>query len=348
MVLHLEEAVLSSHFPRSTRFLLGAGALAVATCLSPTAAQAAPPACELDRPILFGGMNWESNLIVVDIERAILEKGYGCKTRVESGETLPMLAALQRGDVDVNSEIWLNSVREPWEKAVATGKVAKAGDLFPGGEGWFIPRYVAERFPELKKASDLPKFKQEFADPEEPGKGRFYGCPAGWGCEVTSTNLFRSLGLEKDFVLYSPGTGAAQKAALTSAYNRKQNIAFYYWYPTPLVGGLDLVKLELPAYDAAAHACNTSPTCANPKPSDYPENPVFTAVNTEFANKAPVSAAFLGKVAIARDTVEKLLAWYDDAGVETSEAAEHFLKQYPDVWTKWVPADVADRVKASL
>jgi len=335
-------------FTRLARSILGASAFAVAASLAPIAAQAAAPTCELDRPILFGGMNWESNLIVTDIERAILEKGYGCKTRVESGETLPMLAALQRGDVDVNSEVWLNSVRDPWEKALATGKVAKAGDLYPGGEGWFIPRYVAERFPELKKASDLPRFKKEFADPEEPGKGRFYGCPAGWGCEVTSTNLFKSLGLEKDFVLYSPGTGAAQKAALTSAYKRKQNIAFYYWYPTPLVGSLDLVKLELPAYNAEAHNCNTSPKCANPKPSDYPDNPVFTAVNTDFAAKAPQTAAFLGKVAIPRETVDKLLAWYDEAGVDSDEAATYFLKQFPDVWTQWVPADVAERVKASL
>ena len=74
-------------------------------------------------PMRTSSFDDDRHLIVVDIERAILEKGYGCKTRVESGETLPMLAALQRGDVDVNSEIWLNSVREPWEKALATGSV---------------------------------------------------------------------------------------------------------------------------------------------------------------------------------------------------------------------------------
>ena len=42
-----------------------------------------------------------------------------------------------------------------------------------GGEAWYIPRYTAERLPELKSAADLPKFKDQFKDPEEPGKGRF-------------------------------------------------------------------------------------------------------------------------------------------------------------------------------
>ena len=65
-------------------------------------------------------------------------------------------------------------------------------------------------------AADLPKFKDEFKDPEEPSKGRFYGCPAGWGCEVVSTNLFHALKLDDTYTLYSPGTGAAQKAATTT------------------------------------------------------------------------------------------------------------------------------------
>src|SRR5690606_40591767 len=66
----------------------------------------------------------------------------------------------------------------------------------------------------------------------------------------------------------------SQKAALMAAYQRKENIVFYYWYPTPLVGAMDLVKLELPEYEAATHACLTDVNCADPKPSDYPENPV--------------------------------------------------------------------------
>ncbi|MDK7178457.1 glycine betaine ABC transporter substrate-binding protein, partial [Micrococcus luteus] len=103
----------------------------------------------------------------------------------------------------------------------------------------------------------LVKFKEEFKDPEDPSKGRFYGCPAGWACEVVSTNLFNALELGDDFTYYQPGTGAAQKAALMSDYRRKNNIAFYYWYPTPLVGSLDLVELELPEYDEAKHKCLT-------------------------------------------------------------------------------------------
>ena len=306
------------------------------------------PACEVDRTVNFGGMNWESNLILVNVQRAILEKGYGCKTEILPTETLPALAALSRGDLDVNTEVWLNSVAEPWDRAEKEGRVKRVGDVYMGGEGWFIPKYTADKFPDLKSAADLPKYKDKFQDREEPGKGRFYGCPAGWGCEVVSGNLYRALKLEDSFTLYSPGTGAAQKAALTSAYKRKQDIVFYYWYPTPLVGALDLVKLEMPAYDAEKHKCLTDPKCANPQPSAYPENPVFTALNTKFTQDAPKLTTFFSKVSVPLPVMDETLSHMETSGDDAKQMGEWFLKNKPDVWGAWVPEDVKKRVQASL
>ena len=330
----------------------GAGAAALAALMAgfSGAAQAADSAaqCEIDRPVNFGGMNWESNLVLVEVQRTILEKGYGCKSEVLPTETLPALAALERGDLDINTEVWLNSVADPWKKAEATGRVKRVADLFMGGEAWFIPRYTAERLPELKSATDLPKFKDEFTDPEEPNKGRFYGCPAGWGCEVVSTNLFNALELGDSYTLYSPGTGAAQKAALTSAYKRKQNVVFYYWYPTPLVGAMDLVKLDLPAYDAAKHECLTAPGCKNPEPSAYPDNPVFTALNTDFMKQAPQLTEFFSAMTLSQEDMDTTLAHMEESGDDAAAVAEWFMKEKASVWQAWLPKDVAERVQASL
>ncbi|NYT59695.1 ABC transporter substrate-binding protein [Alcaligenaceae bacterium] len=339
---------ISSSFKKAT-LVLGLSAAALGLSAGVNVAQAADaPACELDRPVKFGGMNWESNLVLVEVERFIADKGYGCKSEVLPTETLPALAALERGDLDINTEIWLNSVGEPWAKAEASGKVKRIGDIYMGGEAWFIPKYTAERLPDLKKASDLPKFKDEFKDPEEPTKGRFYGCPAGWGCEVVSGNLFNALKLGDSFTLFSPGTGATQKAALTAAYQRKENIVFYYWYPTPLVGSMDLVKLELPAYDKEKQTCLTDPNCANPEPSAYPDNPVFTAVTTQFTQDAPKLTEFLSKVAVPLPIMNQAMAYMEENEAEPDATAKWFLQNQTDVWSAWVPADVAERVKAAL
>jgi len=314
-----------------------------------SAAQAqSAPVCELNRPVLFGGMSWESNLVITEIERFIMEKGYGCATDVLPTETLPALAALERGDLDVNAEIWLNSMPDYWYKAEQTGTVKRIGDVFIGRESWYIPRYTAERLPDLKRAVDLPKFKDSFRDPEEPSKGRFYGCPAGWACEVVSTNQWKGLGLQDSYTMFSPGSGASQKAVLAAAYQRKEDVVFYYWEPTPLAGALDLVELEFPPYDASTYQCLSDPNCPDPKASAYPENPVFTAVNTQFSQDAPVLTEFLSKVTIPREVVNKFLAHMEESQTEPDAVALWFLQNEGDVWTQWVPADVAARVKAAL
>ena len=48
------------------------------------------------------------------------------------------------------------------------------------------------------------------------------------------------------------------------------------------------------------------------------------------------------------DVVNGILAEMDAESLEVTDVADRFLKNHADVWTKWVPADVAERVKAGL
>lgn len=303
--------------------------------------------CEIKRPITFGGMNWESNLIITEIESFIIEKGYGCKVETTPVETLPALAALERGDIDINAEVWSNSIAVPWDLAEKTGKVKRVGQLYTGGEGWFIPRYTAERLPELRSVSDLSSFKDAFADPEEPGKGRFYSCPAGWGCEVSNSHLFNVLTLENSFSNYFPGNGAAQKAAIVSNYKKKHNLVFYYWYPTLLVSTLDLVELGLPPNNSAQDREMVSSKDA-PLPTWNSTTVVFTAVNSNFSKKAPKITEFISKVSIPLSVVNETLAYMETTSSDITQVARWFLKNKTRIWAEWVPSDIANRVRLAL
>ncbi|WP_163833598.1 ABC transporter substrate-binding protein [Spartinivicinus ruber] len=305
--------------------------------------------CEIDRKIRFAGMNWLSNQITVEIERFILEKGYGCTTTVETGGTLPMLAAISRGDVDIMAEVWINSVSDAWNKGVKEGKVKSLGDVYTGGvEGWFIPKYLAKKYPDLKSVNDLPKYKHLFKDREAPGKGRFYSCPIGWACEVINQNLIKAFQLEEQYNVFSPGTGAALKAEITSHYKRRKPILFYYWAPTAILGKYDMVKLAMPPYEKSGHLCNTNPECTQPYPGSYPVAKIKSGVHTGFAKAAPQLVNFISKVKIPTQEVNKLLAWADEEGAESAEVAQYFLKNYEPLWSQWIPSDIANQVKAAL
>ena len=58
--------------------------------------------------------------------------------------------------------------------------------------------------------------------------------------------------------------------------------------------------------------------------------------------------AFLDSFTTKTEQHNVVLAYMQDNGASTEEAAMFFLKEYEDWWTKWVPADIATAVKAAL
>jgi len=333
-----------------------AAPLGLATFAAPAMAQDTP-VCEIDRPVVFAGLDWDSNSFHNGVASYIIEKGYGCETDSIPGSTIPLLNGMARGDIDVTMEMWIPNVRDAWEQAVERGQVKSVGINFPDAtQAWFVPKYLVEGDDApaagLKSVSDLPKFKDVFEDPEEPGKGRFYNCILGWGCEVINTKKLHAYGLTDSYTNFRPGTGAALSAAIESSILREQPIVFYYWGPTWVLGkiGDQVVALEEPEYNEEIWTKLNE--AANPEDvteaTAYPLVEVSLAVNNKFAETAPDLIEFLSNYETTNAMVSKALAYMQDNNATADEAAEHFLKENPDIWTQWVPAAVAETVKASL
>lgn len=62
-----------------------------------TQSLAAEPVCELDRPVAFAGLDWDSNAFHTSIAQFILENGYGCETSVIPGSNIPLLTGWSEG-----------------------------------------------------------------------------------------------------------------------------------------------------------------------------------------------------------------------------------------------------------
>ena len=330
------------------RILLGAVLLAAAGLPAPARA----PGCDLQRPIVLGGLDYDSAAFDNAVAKLILTKGYGCKVDILPGTVLPLVNGLARGDIDVLMEVWTANPAEAWVKAEREGKVVRLGINFPETrEGWFVPRYVVEGpnapAPDLKSVQDLARHKSLFADPEQPGKGRFYNCPAGWQCELINSKKLNAYQLSGDYTNFRPGTGEALAAAIEGAVRRQRPILFYYWGPTWLLGKYDFVMLAEPAFDQATWdtmKASAAPTAA----TAYPSNTVVIGANAEFAKQAPEVAAMLGRWRSSTEIVAEALAYMRTENASAEAAATRFLRARPEVWSGWVPQDVAERIKARL
>lgn len=332
------------------RTLLALSVLCLATVFKPGTAQAAQ--CDTDDTITVAEMTWLSASTLAYVTRRVLAQGYGCDVNIVPGDTVPTATSmLSKSEPHIAPELWVSTAESIWEQALEKGNVYKANDIFADGgqEGWWIPDYVAEANPELRSVTDLKDHADLFQEAASGGKGRFYGCPPGWGCEIITNNLFKALDLESHgWELFSPGSGANLKASFARKVSRGDPIVGYYWGPTAVIGKFGLVRLDMPEYDADKFNCLTDKNCADPQLTGWKTGEVAVAVVSELKDKAPNIAGFLGKLQLPNDIVNELLAWGDDNSANPEEIADRFFEKHPDIWTAWVPDDVAERIQASL
>ncbi|MBA1202764.1 ABC transporter substrate-binding protein [Pseudomonas capeferrum] len=308
-------------------------------------------------PIRFGDITWESGAFTTEILRRIVEKGYGYPTETLPGSTVSMEVALARNDLQVIAEEWAG--RSPaWNKAEQAGQVFALGDIVKNAEeGWWIPAYVvkgdparnlAPLAPELRSVADLKRYPQVFRDPESPDKGRFLNSPSGWTSETVNSQKLKAYGLDTLYSNFRSGSGAALDAEINSSIRRGQPVLFYYWSPTPLMGRHELIRLEEPAYDAAAWATLTDPKNPAPRGSRSLPAKLSIGVSAAFHEAYPELVAFFEKVDLPIDLLNKALARMSETRQPPEAAAHAFLRDNPDVWKPWLPDEVARKVEASL
>lgn len=332
-----------------SRRSLVALAIVAAGLATPGAVSAAE--CGTDRTIDIAEMGWPSAAALAHIDAVILEKGYGCTVELIPGDTIPTLATMAaKGVPALAPELWPNASQQAWDKALSEGQVVNLGPAIAEGlvQGWYIPAYTAAENPGLKSVRDLPAHKGLFADPDDPDKGRFVSCPPGWSCEVMNANFFKAYGLDDSFTLFSPGSGGALDAIIARAFTQHQPIVFYYWGPTAMMGRFDMVRLDMDPFDADKFACIGDASCANPQPTDFIVPDAEKAVAGWLPGAAPDVVTYLKAVVLDTPTIGRMLLWGEENKADAEATALNFLRTEPEVWTKWVPQDVAEKVKAAL
>ena len=112
-----------------------------------------------------------------------------------------------------------------------------------------------------------------------------------------------------------------------------------------------MVRLDfgVPTNDEVWSKCITVADCADPTPAAWPVDRVVTLVSTSFSERAGGDVLdYLNKRSWSNETVSKLMAWMADQQATGELGAKHFLAENPDIWTKWVSPEAAEKIKASL
>ncbi|MDC1442848.1 ABC transporter substrate-binding protein [Rhodospirillaceae bacterium] len=307
--------------------------------------------------VTMAEMNWASAELMANIDKVILEEGYGCKVELVAGATMPSFTSMnEKGQPDVAAELWINAVRNPLNKAMKEGRLHSVveGPITELGEGWWIPPHTRKKHPELKTVLDILKRPDLFPHSEDKSKGAFVGCPAGWGCQLANNNLFRAFEMEKKgWVLVDPGSAAGLDGSMSKAAERGENWFGYYWAPTALIGKYNMVPLDFGVPFAGKEnwdgcIAKAEQDCANPKPSAWTKSEVHTVITDRFKKEGGAAVTYLTKRIVPGPVMNAMLVFMADQQAGGADAAVEFLKKHEAIWSKWVSSDAAKKIKKAL
>ena len=304
--------------------------------------------------VTMAEMNWAAAELMANVDKLILESGYGFQVVLVPGDTVPTVKSMtESGHPDIAPEIWMNYVQKSIDKAVNAGRLTIAGEILSDGgeEGWWVPKYMVERHPELKTLAAALERPDLFPSPADKSRGAVHNCPVGWGCQIVTSSLFQAFAAkERGFDLIEPGSGADLDQSIDKAHARKTGWLGYYWAPSAIMGRYEMQKLEMGVeHDQGEwQRCTAKSDCADPKPNNWRTAVVMTVTSAKFAKDSPEAFAYLSNRAWPNRVVNKFLVYMDENRVAGDEAAKKFLEEHQELWHQWAPPNVLQKIKAAL
>ena len=334
-----------------TRTLGAAASLAVAASFG-SAAQAQDCGA-----VSIAEMNWASAELMANVDALILDLGFGCDVTLVPGATETTFASMEtRGQPDVAPELWINAVRIALDAAKEDGSLLalNPAPITGLGEGWWVTPDFAAEHPDLDTVEKVLARPDLFPHPEDPSRGAFMGCPAGWGCQLVNANLFRAFDMDAlGWTMVDPGSAAGLDGSMARAVERGEPWFGYYWSPTAMIGRYDMVMLPFETEWAGTENWDgcialSEQDCLDPQPTSWTVSEVETVVTTRFLETAGVARDYFEARVFPGDAMNAMLVYMNENQATGEEAAFEFLASHEDIWTQWVSDDVAARIRAGI
>ncbi len=322
--------------------------LAIAALLTLTIA-----ACEQEDPdeepevdtIILAESDWQSHELHNSVVEFIIENGYGVDVLKAYGSTPAVVQALRDGDMHVNMEMWSDNIASYQEDLDAGYYHELSVNFDDNYQGLWIPEYLQEEHPGLVSVHDLPDYAHLFENPDEANwdpeedPGHMYLGSVEFAATQFYENKFENpeySEIAESFV-WSPVSTSVLNATLYEAYENEEPWVGYHWTPTAIMAELDMVLLEDEGeYDYDEGTGN------------LPPNDVTVIATDDMMTAQPEIVEFLSNYETDADITGQGLIYMGEHDGDSDAAALDWLVEYEDLWTQWVPDDVASDVLDAL
>jgi glycine betaine/proline transport system substrate-binding protein len=253
------------------------------------------------------------------------ELGYN----VELPEIKEQLAweGFETGDVDVIIENWghpdlKKKFIEEKKVAVEAGSTGNKGVI-----GWYIPKWMADKYPDITDYKNLNKYAAQFKTSESGDKGQLlFGDPSYVSNEEA---LIKNLKL--DYKVVVGGSEAALIKGAQQAQEQKKPLLFYFWDPHWLFSKTELVRVKLPAYTEGCQDDPKKVAC------DYPEMDLDKIVSKKFADTGGKAYELVKNFTWTNEDQNAVADDMTNNGMTGEQAAKKWIDANTAKWQAWIP-----------
>ncbi len=286
--------------------------------------------------VIISEQNWTGSTVVCHVMKYVLEKKLDIPAQITLLNPAVTWAGMDKGDVDVFSDLWDSAQEDGIRKYVKEKKSIEMSLTFPNAaQGWFVPKYVVEQYG-IKSIEDL-KGKEVLFDIDQNGKGDLWVGPSSW--KVAEQNKIRILSSGLNFQPVEVEQWA-WLSTLKGVMQKKKPVIFYYWAPEWLFTQYDLHLIEEPPYDPAKWQWkegdieNSKITCA------LRTSNVYVGYSAKLKNRLPKAYQFFKNWHLPVEEVNNLIAMVTEIEGQTKMskegAAKKWVEGHPEIVNSWL------------
>jgi glycine betaine/proline transport system substrate-binding protein len=270
-------------------------------------------------------VGYEADAAVVSY---LLEKKLGYTVEKKQLKEEISWQGFETGEVDAILENWghddlKKTYIEQKKVAVEVGPTGNKGNI-----GWYVPQWMADKYPDITDYKNLNKYADLFKTSESKGKGQLLDGDPSY---VTNDEaLVKNLSLNYT-VVYSGSEAAIIKAA-QQATAQKKPLLFYFYEPQWLFAKEKYARVSLPPYTKGCDSDPKKVAC------DYANLDLDKIASKKFADANSTAYQLIKNFQWTNDDQNLVADYITNQKMTDDQAAEKWVNDHESTWKAWIPA----------
>jgi glycine betaine/proline transport system substrate-binding protein len=192
--------------------------------------------------------------------------------------------------------------------------------------GWYVPPWMAEKYPDITDWNNLNKYADMFKTSESGDKGQLLDGDPSY---VTNDEaLVKNLDL--NFQVVVGGSEAALIQSFKSAEENQTPLLAYFYEPQWFFSEMKLVKVNLPPYTDGCDADAAKVNC------DYPPYALNKLISTKFADSGSPAVDLIKNFQWTNDDQNLVSTYIARDGMSPDDAAKKWIEDNQDKVDAWL------------